>query len=117
MTNPDQSAHPPEAWSRALGTGFCGWRVLDDTTLALDLPAHCACNMTGAIRVAQAILPGVKTVQTFAGGVPDTRYEKPSARAQTWHAIPPHVARPATGSRPSYPPTPRNARTRRRTQP
>lgn len=111
MTNPDQSAHPPEAWSRPLASDFHGWRVLDASTLALDLPANCACNMEGAISVARAMLPPVLSIEVIAGGVTRVFYQRPSTRSKDWRAIPPHVARAQPGSRPSYPPAARNART------
>lgn len=109
MTDP--SPIPAEAWSRALGTGFHGWRVLDKTTLALDLPPHCACNLSGAVQIAQAILPSVRTIQTFAGGVESTRYEKAAGRGQRWHALPAFVARSQSAGRPAEPPGPADART------
>lgn len=109
MTDP--SPPPPEAWSRALASDFHGWRVLDATSLALDLPANCACNMEGAISVARAMLPGVTSIEVIAGGVTRVFYQRPAGRTQHWRAIPPHVARAAPGSRPSYPPRLRDART------
>jgi hypothetical protein len=115
MTEP--SPLPPEAWSRALASDFHGWRVLDATSLALDLPANCACNMEGAIAVARAMLPPVLSIEVIAGGVTRVFYQRPSTRSKDWRAIPPHVARPAPGGRPNYPPTLRGTRTNPLRQP
>lgn len=107
----EQSPLPAEAWSRALGTGFHGWRVLDKTTLALDLPPHCACNMEGAIAVARALLPAVRCIEVVAGGVTRVFYQRPAGNSQHWRAIPPHVARAQSPGRPVEPPHPSDART------
>ena len=62
------------AYSYTLQCEFMGWRVLSSTALALDMPADNQCAMNGAIKIATQIMPEVRMIKTFAGGVPDTEY-------------------------------------------
>ena len=61
-------------YSKILQTTFNGWRVLSDGELALDMPADCCCDMRGAIKIAENIMPAVWRIATFAGNQPDIEY-------------------------------------------
>ena len=50
------------------------WSALGPTTLELHCPAGNYCNMNGAIKVAQAIMPDVQRVVTTVGGTRDVEY-------------------------------------------
>ena len=62
------------AWNSVLQCTWLSWRALSSGEIALDMPAYCCCDMRGAIRVAESLMPGVWRIATFAGGVPDTEY-------------------------------------------
>ena len=62
------------AYSTRLQCGWSAWRVLDEGELALDMQPDGCCDMSGAIRIAEAMMPGVWRIVTFAGDVPDTEY-------------------------------------------
>ena len=61
-------------YSKILHTTFNGWRVLSDGELALDMPADCCCDMRGAIKIAENIMPAVWRIATFADNQPDIEY-------------------------------------------
>lgn len=58
----------------ALGCEYEGWRVLGADKIGLYMPEGDCCDMTGAIRIATILMPGVSQIDTFSGDVPDTRY-------------------------------------------
>ena len=72
------------AFSIQLQCSFLAWRVIAEGELALDMPAHNCCDMSGAIDIAERIMPGIRRIATFAGGVPDTEYRVYQGK---WEAI------------------------------
>lgn len=65
-------------WSEALQCEWLGWRVVGEYALALDLPDGNCCDMTGAIKTAEALMPEVVRIVSFQGGENDTIYRKES---------------------------------------
>lgn len=63
---------------------FNGWRVLGDGHLALDMPAGNCCDMSGAIEIANKVMPKVRLISTFQGEKPDTEYRKLRGK---WFAV------------------------------
>ena len=61
-------------YSSALQCEWSAWRVLEHGQLALDMEDGECCDMNGAVCMAEAIMPGVFRIVTFAGDVPDTEY-------------------------------------------
>ncbi len=61
-------------YSSKLKCAFHGWRVLADGEIALDMPENNCCDMSGAIEIAEVIMPSVWKILTFSGEVPDTAY-------------------------------------------
>lgn len=57
-----------------LGCGLVGVMICNDSRIILLLPAGECCDMSAAIKFAKKILPGVTTISTYAGTVPDTEY-------------------------------------------
>ncbi len=72
-------------WSDELCCHWSAWRVVDETTLALDLGTWECCDMSGAIRLAQGLLPGVQRILTYAGVELDTVYVRQSG--DEWQAL------------------------------
>lgn len=66
----------------------CGLHRIDvkRNTVTFHIPPDECTDMRGAIQLATAVCPGVKTVRTIAGTVPDTTYKRERG---TWLAIPP----------------------------
>ena len=52
------------------------WEQIGPGELMLKMPEGNCCDMNGAIDIAQAIMPGVWRIATYAGGSPDTEYRK-----------------------------------------
>jgi len=48
--------------------------VLSDGEIALDMPKYNCCDMTGAIEIAEKIMPSVWRIATFTDGKPDIEY-------------------------------------------
>ena len=61
-------------WNDELQCHWSAWRVISERHLALDLPPHNSCDMSGAIRIAQFLCPDVDKIDTYHAGLPDTRY-------------------------------------------
>lgn len=62
-------------WSNELQCGWNAWHAVDDGVLHLHLqPGHC-CDMDGAIRVAQSMMPLVWRIVTFSGKTQDVEYK------------------------------------------
>lgn len=63
-------------WSKDLACEWLSWEVgkSDSKTLILRLAQGHCCDMSGAIRTAQALMPEVEIIATFSGGSPDTTY-------------------------------------------
>jgi hypothetical protein len=59
----------------------------------LDLPPGCCTDMAGAVALFRHLHPAVERIETFAGGQPDTCYQR---TGRTWTAsrspARPHVA-------------------------
>ena len=62
------------AYSNELQCVFSAWRVLADSEIALEMPAGNCCDMTGAIEIAQKIMPSVWRIATFVDGKSDVEY-------------------------------------------
>ncbi len=71
--------------SDALHCCWRSWRAVGPRALAVDLPPNNCTDMDGVIRVAEALLPGVREVHTFCDGLADTMYSRvgPSWQAFT----------------------------------
>lgn len=61
-------------YSSKLQCAFHGWRVLADGEIALDLPQNNCCDMSGAIEIAEKIMPSVWRIAVFADGKSDVEY-------------------------------------------
>lgn len=75
--------------SDKLMCGWHQWRVVDDHTLAVDIPpTHCT-DMTGCIETAKALLPAVSRIEVWAGDQLDMVYEytRDGSRAPIWEAL------------------------------
>jgi hypothetical protein len=86
-------------YSSALKCGWSAWRVLDDGELALDMQPDGCCDMSGAIRVAQAIMPAVFRIVTFAGDVQDTEYRLWQGKWSAYAPQPPNAPNSADAKR------------------
>jgi hypothetical protein len=71
------------AYSSALQCGWMAWRPLGSGELALDLPADNCCDMTGAIRMAETLMPTVARIEVFVDGKLDVIY----AHGVKWRAL------------------------------
>lgn len=60
--------------SDALQCRWRSWRVVGPRALALDIPPDNCADMGGAIRVAEALMPGVREIHTFCDGAADAMY-------------------------------------------
>ena len=74
------------AHSEALQCCWRSWRVVGPRALAVDLPPDNCTDMGGAIRVAEALMPGVRELHTFCNGVADTMYSCVGGRWQAFTA-------------------------------
>lgn len=63
-------------WSEELRCNWWGWVVLAEGQLALGLDDRHCCDMTAAIRIAEAVMPGVWRIKTFSGQKAGTEYQK-----------------------------------------
>ena len=65
------------AWNKNL---MCIWRQISasqqENSVTICLPEGNCCDMRGAIKIAEFLLPGVTTIQTVAGKKYDTMYQK-----------------------------------------
>lgn len=61
-------------WSNKLQCAFHSWEVISDGELALYLPPNNVCDMTGAISIANAIMPSVFRIVVYSGEVEDVEY-------------------------------------------
>ena len=61
-------------WSKDLQCHWVGWVASAPTHLALHLPAGNYCDMCGAIRVAEHIMPDVAQITVYVDGVFDIGY-------------------------------------------
>ena len=77
-------------WSSGLQCGWTSWTVVDDGILRLDMPADNCCDMTGAVKAAEALCPLVWRIDTYAGGQPDAMY---LLRDSQWGAVDQRAAR------------------------
>lgn len=71
-------------YSSALQCHWLRWRVVGPRALAVDVPAGDCVDMTGAIRVAKALMPNVAVIHTLCGGEVDTMY---SRVGKEWRAV------------------------------
>jgi len=62
------------AQSHDLQCQWSSWRVVSPTRIALHMPEDNCCDMSGAIRLAQILLPGCRRIDTYAGDKRDTVY-------------------------------------------
>lgn len=74
------------AYSDKLQCEWRSWRVVGPLSVAIDCPEGNFPDMTAAISVAEAILPGVREIHTFCDGVADTMYSCVGGR---WQALTP----------------------------
>ena len=74
------------AHSGALQCRWRSWRVVGPRALAVDLPPDNCTDMDGAIRVAEALMPGVRELHTFCDGAADTMYSCVGGRWQAFTA-------------------------------
>ena len=58
----------------------------------LDFPEGDCCDMSGAIALFTAIDPGVRQIETFAGGKPDTVYQR-DGKGGEWAVLLPRQGR------------------------
>ena len=72
------------ARSAALQCRWRSWRVVGPRALAVDLPAGNCTDMSGAISVAQMLMPEVLELHTFRDGVVDTMHSCVGGR---WQAV------------------------------
>jgi hypothetical protein len=74
-------------WSKDLVCDWHSWEVNKTNPSALVLrlaPGQC-CDMAGAIRVAQRLMPEVEAISTYSGDKPDVTY---SRQGKDWQAYP-----------------------------
>jgi len=71
-------------WDSRLQCHFIGWQAIAPGELALYLPLHNVCDMTGAIKVAMDIMPSVWRIVTFQDKKQDTEYRNVSGK---WAAL------------------------------
>ena len=62
------------AYSSKLQCCFDEWQVIADGELVLILPEGNCCDMTGAIEIAEKIMPSVWRISTYVAGKKDTEY-------------------------------------------
>ena len=86
-----ETKHQKFTYSDALQCEWSAWRVLDDGVLALDLGDGECYHMDTAIRMAEAIMPGVCRIVTFAGDVPDTEYRLWQGKWSAYMPQPPNA--------------------------
>ena len=78
-------------YSSALQCEWSAWRVLEHGQLALDMEDGECCDMNGAVCMAEAIMPGVFRIVTFAGDVPDTEYRLWQGKWSAYTPQPPNA--------------------------
>ena len=61
-------------YSSKMRCGFNAWRVISDGEIALEMPDGQCCDMSGAIDIAEKIMPSVWRIQTISGGKTDVEY-------------------------------------------
>jgi hypothetical protein len=72
-------------WSDTLQCNWLRWSPIDGDMLRLDLPKNNCTDMTGCIKTALAIMPGVMVIEVFEDERPDVRYERmPSGKWQAF---------------------------------
>jgi hypothetical protein len=76
---------PASVWHGKLQCHFESWTVLSDNQLVLELQPDNCTDMRGVIAVAKALMPKVRTLQVFEGGVLDMVYSR-ACDGKTWHA-------------------------------
>lgn len=86
-------------WSSDLQCGWLSWTVVDGGILRLDMPDDNCCDMTGAIKAAEALCPLVWRIDTYAGGKPDTMY---LLRGSEWKAVDERAARRLYATYPAF---------------
>ena len=65
---------PRASFSSKLQCAFCGWRVIADGELALELPEMNYPGMAGAIEIATKVMPSVFRILVYAGNDLDMEY-------------------------------------------
>src|SRR5574344_25933 len=86
-----EKQHPKCTYSSALQCCWSAWRVIDEGQLALDMEQDECCDMRGAIRVAQTIMPCVFRIVTFSGDSPDTEYKLRQGKWSAYTPQPPNA--------------------------
>ena len=76
--------HPGFFWSNELKGIWSGLKVIAIDHVVFYLAPLTCVDMTGAIKVALAVVPGCTKIDTFAGDVPDTKYR---LRDGKWEAF------------------------------
>ena len=72
--------------SEKLQCQWIAWTAIGTTTMSLSLPEHNACDMTGAIAQAQALMPEVTRIYVNVGYRSDVVYSYNEAD-QTWKVL------------------------------
>lgn len=85
-------------FSEKLQCHWLGWRVIGGSALRLDLPPHNSTDMTGTVKMAKALMPGVNAIQVFVDGEIDTFYKKRDGSwlAYRWRGV--AATKPHTGT-------------------
>lgn len=73
MNIPEQICE--DVFNDTLQCYFRGCRIFSDTKIALYLGDESACDMSGAIKMAEMLLPNVRRIVAFSGEVPNVVYE------------------------------------------
>lgn len=71
-------------WSSLLQCRWKQWSAKDNETLILSLPEHNACDMSGCIKSAQAIMPNVAEIIVFSGSKKNTCYRKRNSKWESF---------------------------------
>jgi hypothetical protein len=76
-----------EAFSPDLQASWKAWKVMGPDALRVDLAeGHCV-DMAGCLRIAEALMPGVRIIATYSGSSKDTVYIRNGSRGW-WGFIP-----------------------------
>lgn len=71
-------------WNETLICYLSKVDIVDKNTVTFYLPKGQCTNMTGAIKLAKMLTPGVKTINTYSGKETDTKYV---LRGKQWKAL------------------------------